>query len=81
LLKVLADYPQLIAGAAADLAPHRVVFYLMELAGQFHGYYNKHKVLTEDGQLSAARLYLCGALKRVFRNGLELIGLSVPETM
>jgi arginyl-tRNA synthetase len=81
LLKTLAEYPQLVAGAATDLAPHRVIFYLMELAGQFHGYYNKHKVLTEDVQLSSARLYLCGALKRVFRNGLQLIGLSSPETM
>lgn len=81
LLKTLADYPQLVAGAAADLAPHRVVFYLMELAGQFHGYYNKHKVLGEDNQLSGARLLLCGAVKRVLRNGLQLIGLSVPESM
>lgn len=81
LLKTLADYPQLVAGAATDLAPHRVVFYLMELAGQFHGYYNKHKVLGEDNQLSGARLLLCGAVKRVLRNGLQLIGLSVPESM
>jgi arginyl-tRNA synthetase len=81
LLKTLAEYPQLVAGAATDLAPHRVMFYLMDLAGQFHGYYNKHKVLTEDVQLSSTRLYLCGAMKRVFRNGLQLIGLSSPETM
>lgn len=81
LLKTLADYPQLVAGAATDLAPHRVVFYLMELAGQFHGYYNKHKVLGEDNQLSGARLLLCGAVKRVLRNGLQLIGLSAPESM
>nr|WP_321468322.1 arginine--tRNA ligase [uncultured Desulfobulbus sp.] len=81
LLKSLAEYPQLVASAAIDLAPHRVIFFLMELAGQFHGYYNKHKVLTEDAQLSAVRLYLCGALKRVFRNGLELIGLNAPESM
>jgi len=70
-----------VAGASADLAPHRVVFYLMDLAGQFHGFYNKHKVLGDDPELSRARLYLCGALKRVFRNGLTLIGLRAPETM
>lgn len=81
LLKTLADYPQLVAGAATDLAPHRVIFYLMDLAGQFHGFYNKHKVLGDDPELSRARLHLCGALKRVFRNGLVLIGLSAPETM
>jgi len=81
LLKTLADYPSLVAGAAADLAPHRVIFYLMELAGQFHGFYNKHKVLTDDRELVRARLYLCGALKRVFRNGLQLAGLTAPESM
>lgn len=81
LLKTLADYPSLVAGAAADLAPHRVIFYLMELAGQFHGFYNKHKVLTDDRELVRARLFLCGALKQVFRNGLRLAGLTAPETM
>jgi arginyl-tRNA synthetase len=81
LLKTMADYPSLVAGAAADLAPHRVIFHLMELAGQFHGFYNKHKVLTDDRELVRARLYLCGALKRVFRNGLQLAGLTAPETM
>ena len=81
LLKTMADYPQLLAGAASDLAPHRVIFYLMELAGQFHGFYNKHKVLTDDLELSQARLLLCGALKQVFRNGLHLVGLSAPENM
>ena len=81
LLKAMAEYPQLVAGAATDLAPHRVIFYLMELAGQFHSFYNKHKVLGTDLELSQSRLYLCGALKRVFRNGLHLIGLSAPESM
>ena len=81
MLKTLADYPQMVAGAAADLAPHRVIFYLMELAGQFHGFYNKHKVLTEDLELTRARLALCGGLKRVFRNGLHLVGLTAPESM
>jgi arginyl-tRNA synthetase len=81
LLKIMADYPQLVAGAASDLAPHRVIFYLMELAGQFHGFYNKHKVLTSDPELSQARLLLCGALKQVFCNGLHLVGLSAPESM
>ncbi len=81
LLKTLADYPAMVAGAAADLAPHRVIFYLMELAGQFHGYYNKHKVLTDDRELTRARLALCGGIKRVVRNGLNLVGLTAPESM
>ena len=53
----------------------------MELAGQFHSFYNKHKVLGDDRELTEARLYLCGALKRVLRNGLQLVGLTAPETM
>jgi len=81
LLKTLADYPAMVAGAAADLAPHRMVFYLMDLAAQFHGFYNKHKVLTGDRELTAARLALCGGLRRVFRNSLHLIGLTAPESM
>ncbi len=81
LLKSLAAYPQLVAGAAADLAPHRVIFYLMELAAQFHGFYNRHKVLSDDRELTLARLCLCGGLKRVFRNGLHLVGLTAPESM
>ncbi|MGI6639430.1 MAG: arginine--tRNA ligase [Desulfobulbus sp.] len=81
LLKSMAAYPELVEGAARDLAPHRIVFYLMELAGQFHSYYNKRKVLGDDAALSQARLLLVGALRRVFRNGLMLIGLSAPERM
>lgn len=81
LLKAMADYPQLVAGAARDLAPHRIIFYLIDLAGQFHGFYNKYKVLTTDQELTRARLCLCGALKRVFRNGLQLVGLTAPESM
>ena len=81
LLKLMADYPQLVAGAAADVAPHRVIFYLMELAGQFHSFYNKHKVLTDDVERSRARLYFCGGLKRVLRNGLELVGITAPSSM
>ncbi len=81
LLKAMAAYPALLEGAARDLAPHRLVFYLMELAGAFHSYYNKHKVLGVATPLSQARLLLVGALKRVVRNGLQLIGLSAPERM
>ncbi|GBE12973.1 arginine--tRNA ligase [bacterium BMS3Bbin14] len=81
LLKTLADYPALVAGAAEGLAPHRIIFYLLDLAGLFHSYYNKHKVITDDPGLTAARLRLCRAMKIVFRNGLHLVGLNAPEKM
>jgi len=81
LLKLLATFPSIIEGAALDLAPHRVIFYLMELAGHFHSYYNKHKVITDDKELTSARLCLVDALRIVFRNGLNIVGLSAPEIM
>jgi len=81
LLKAMAAYPALVAGAARDLAPHRLIFYLMDLAGRFHRYYNRHKVLGDDPALSRARLTLCRALRVVFANGLRLVGLSAPERM
>ncbi|WP_028585535.1 arginine--tRNA ligase [Desulfogranum mediterraneum] len=81
LLKTMADYPGLVADAATDLAPHRLIFFLMELAGNFHSYYNKHKVLSDDRELSAARLYLCHCVKTVLKNGLTLLGITAPERM
>ncbi len=81
LLKTLAEYPNLVTGAAQDLAPHRVIFYLMELAGHFHSFYNKHKVITDDQQLTAARLCLCQGIKTVLANGLDLVGLTAPNKM
>ena len=81
LLKSLASFPSVIEGAALDLAPHKVIFYLMELAGQFHSYYNKHKVLSEDSVLTQSRLCLVDALRIVFHNGLSFVGLTAPEKM
>ncbi len=81
LLKTLADYPEMVAAAARDLAPHRVIFYLMELAGIFHSFYNKHKVITDDAQLTGARLRLCKGVKTVLANGLDLVGLNAPDKL
>ncbi len=81
LLKTMADYPRLVSEAARDLAPHRIIFFLMDLAGQFHSYYNKHKVLGDDEELSRARLFLCRALQVILANGLELVGVQAPERM
>ena len=81
LLKAMAAFPTMIESTALELSPHKVIFYLMELAGQFHSYYNKHKVITEDSALSSARLCLVAGLKTVFCNGLQILGLSAPEKM
>jgi len=81
LLKEMAAYPELVRGAACDLTPHRIIFALQELAGKFHSYYNKHRVLSDDVELSRARLWLINGLRTVLHNGLVLIGVQAPETM
>lgn len=81
ILKTMSQFPAMIENAALELAPHKVIFYLMELAGQFHSYYNKHKVVGDDAALSTARLSLITALRQVFRNGLTIVGLNAPEKM
>jgi arginyl-tRNA synthetase len=81
LLKTMSAFPQILETSALDLAPHKLIFYLMELAGQLHSYYNKHKVLIEDESLSKARLCLIRSLQVVLKNGLDMVGLSAPEQM
>ncbi|HIJ79567.1 MAG: arginine--tRNA ligase [Desulfobulbaceae bacterium] len=82
MLKAMAAYPELVQSAALDLAPHRIVFYLQDLAGSFHSYYNKYRIIDEDDlALSRARLWLAAAMKIVLGNGLRLIGVSAPESM
>lgn len=81
LLKRLAAYPELIKNSAAVCEPHNVANYLRELAGEFHSYYNAHKVLEEDAALRNARLSLSEAVRQVIENGLGLLGVSAPEEM
>jgi arginyl-tRNA synthetase len=81
LLKTLSTFPATVESSALELAPHKIIFYLMELAGQLHSYYNKHKVITDNIPLSRARLLLIKALRVVLKNGLNMVGLSAPEKM
>ncbi|HEY7519490.1 MAG TPA: arginine--tRNA ligase [Methylomirabilota bacterium] len=81
LIKRLLDYPQVVAGAARALEPHRVAYWLSELAGLFHPYYKNHRVIQDDRRLMFARLALCTAVGQVIANGLALLGVSAPETM
>ncbi len=81
LIKTLARFPEIVAAAGRMMEPHRITYYLLELAAAFHGYYNKHKVLTEDDGLTAGRLCLVRAIRRVIANGLSLLGVSAPDTM
>jgi len=81
LAKLLARYPETVEGAAVNLEPHRIVFYLQDLAAQFHSYYNRQRILTEDTETSRARLYLANSVRIVLANGLSLLGVSAPEQM
>ncbi|MBW1837178.1 MAG: arginine--tRNA ligase [Deltaproteobacteria bacterium] len=81
LIKTMARYPEIVRSSAEFMEPHRIAFYLMNLAAAFHAYYNKHRVLTDDPVLTGGRLYLVLAVKKVIRNGLTLLGVSAPETM
>ena len=79
LMKELADFPALVAGAAAALEPHRVTGYLEGLARLAHAWYHKYRVLGEPQE--AARLVLAAAVRQVLANGLHLLGISAPDRM
>ena len=81
LLQRLLDYPEQIEGAARELAPHLLAFYLKDLAGEFHSYYNSSRLLVEDDRLKLARLALAAAVRQVLRNGLEILGVGAPNRM
>jgi arginyl-tRNA synthetase len=81
LLNRLAEYPEVLADAADELAPHQVAFYLKDLAADFHAYYNAERVLVDDAVVREARLALLLATRQVLRNGLTLLGVSAPEKM
>lgn len=81
LTKKLQDYPEILISAVEGLEPYRVVEYLRDLAAQFHKFYTLHRVVTEDEELSAARLLLVDAVRIVLRNGLAVLGVSHPEKM
>ena len=82
LLHFLDRFEDVAKGAAQALAPHHISYYLMELAGMLHSYYAKHPVLQAgDPELALARLALLRSVGQVVKNGLELLGVSAPESM
>ncbi len=81
LIKALSFYPDTVKISALQKEPHKITFYLMNLASLFHSYYNKHKVLTDNHAIMQSRLYLITAVLKTIRNGLNLLGISAPEAM
>ncbi len=81
LLRRLADFPEEMAAAARDLAPHAVTFYLKDLAADFHSYYNAERFLIDDVPRRRARLLLAAAAGQVVKSGLAVLGIGAPEQM
>ncbi len=81
VVKKLLLYPMIFEGAAKAHEPHRITFYLQELSGMFHPYYNKCRIVVEDDSLTGARLALCEAVRIVLKEGLQVLGISAPEKM
>ena len=81
LAQRIGEFPELIAEAARELAPHSVTFYLRSLAADFHSYYNAERILVDDEALRTARLALCAAVRQTLASGLSLLGVNAPEKM
>jgi len=81
LLAKLGEYPEMLESASTELSAHQIAFYLRELAGEFHSYYNAERILVAEAPLRLARLALVAAVRQVMRNGLALIGVSAPDKM
>ena len=81
LLQKLIDYPEIVDVAARELSPHLAAFYLRELAGEFHSYYNSTRFLVPEIPLRLARLALIASIRQVLANGLTLLGVSAPDKM
>ncbi len=81
IIKTLHSFPEIVEGSALNFEPHRVTYFLQELAGQFHSFYNKNRVIGEDPELSTARLFLLQCVRQTLKNALNILGISAPERM
>lgn len=81
LIRKMIEFNEVVEESINELEPHRMVFYLLNLAGEFHRYYNRHRVFSDDGELSRARLLLAENVQRTIRRGLEILGVDAPLKM
>ncbi|MBK5276253.1 MAG: arginine--tRNA ligase [Desulfuromonadales bacterium] len=81
LIKLLSALPDTVDDSAQNFEPHRLTYYLTELAGCFHSFYNKNRVISEDADLTQARLYLLKRTAQTLKNALTILGISAPERM
>ncbi len=81
IIKKVLTYPMVFKNAALAREPHRITFYLQELAGMFHPYYQKYRIITDDNELTRTRLALCQGIRTVLMHGLKILGVNAPERM
>jgi arginyl-tRNA synthetase len=81
ILKLLSGYPDVVEAAAVHQEPHRITYFLTDLAAQLHSYYYKHRFISDDEELTQARLLLVKGIKAVLDHGLGLLGVEAPESM
>jgi arginyl-tRNA synthetase len=81
LIKRVIQFGDAVEESVKELEPHRLVFYLLELAGEFHRYYNRFRVISDDKDLTRARLLLLRNVQKVIGRGLNLLGVTAPLKM
>jgi arginyl-tRNA synthetase len=81
IMKKVTAFPEIVAGSATNLEPHRITAYLHDMASLLHSFYVKHRVLGDDAALTSARLYLLVAVRQCIKNGLAILGVTAPERM
>ena len=81
LIRRMIQFNDVLEESVRELEAHRMIFYLLELAGEFHRYYNRHRVITDDRDLSQARLLLVVNAQKTIRRGLDLLGVDAPLRM
>jgi arginyl-tRNA synthetase len=81
LIRRMIQFNDVVEDSVRELEPHRIVFFLLELAGEFHRYYNRHRVISDDVDLSLARLLLVDNVQKTIRRGLEILGVNAPMKM
>jgi len=81
LVRKVIQFNDVLADSVRELEPHRLVFFLLEVAGEFHRYYNRHRVLSDDLGLSRARLLLIDNVQKTIRRGLQILGIDAPQKM
>jgi len=81
LIRRMVQFNDVLEESVRELEPHRMIFYLLELAGEFHRYYNRHRVISDNRELSQARLLLVVSAQKTIRRGLEILGVTAPLRM